>query len=87
MIESGALSDPHGPYIVNEKYRVGFTDNFDGTASISYYRVLGSCSPGMECSVELLGTHTGNAPYPLRVDATFRQENASVKNVNIVRIQ
>jgi hypothetical protein len=93
VIESGnfvpgpGINGSHGAYVVGEKYRVAFTDTHDGKASISYYRVNGPCSPGTQCNTTLLAAHPGGATYPLRVDATFRQQNATVTNVTLVRIQ
>lgn len=81
------INNSYGPYTAGERYRVAFTDNHDGTASVSYYRVNGPCALGTACNVTLLATHSGAAPYPLRVDATFRQQNATVTNVTLVRIQ
>ena len=64
------------------------TGNFDGTAAITYSRVNGSCVPGTPCPDTVFYTHTGApATYPLRVDASFREQNATLANVSIVRIQ
>jgi hypothetical protein len=92
VIESGAfvpgpdINNSFGPYTAGERYRVAFTDHQDGTATVSYYRVNGPCAVGTACNVTLLASHAG-ATYPLRVDASFRQQNATVTNVTLVRIQ
>lgn len=78
---------PFGPYTIGERYRVRATDNHDGTATISYSRVLGSCSPGTVCAEDVFYTSLTPAAYPLRVDASLRKPGASVVNVNLVRIQ
>ena len=51
------------------------------------YRVTGSFSPGTPCPTDFLASHTGPASYPLRVDASFRQQNATVANATLVRLQ
>jgi len=77
----------YGTYLAGDRLRVVVTDNNDNTATITYYRVNGSCAPGTPCSTTLLETHSGPAPYPFRVDASFRQQNATVANVTLVRLQ
>lgn len=82
---------PFGPYAANERFRVHFDDNFDGTASISYWRVDetgGPCIPNQACVESQFGTQTLPSPtFPLRVDVSFREKDAMVKDVTLVRIK
>jgi hypothetical protein len=81
---SGAL----GPYDANERFRVHIVDNNDGTATISYSRVVGSCTPGSFCNETQLSQHVGPGPkYPLRIDASLREQTAILANVTVMRIQ
>ena len=74
-----------GPYTEGQRFRVKFTDNRDGTASISYARM--NCTSG-PCVEDVFKESTGNFPkYPLRVDTTFREQDARINNVTIVRIK
>jgi hypothetical protein len=81
------LSMSFGTYVAGERFRVRVKDHFDGTATVSYTRVVGTCVPGNPCSENLIFAHsTPSAVYPLRVAAAFREQNATLANVNIVRI-
>jgi hypothetical protein len=81
----GPLGDPYTP---GERFRVRATDNHDGTATITYHRLDPGCKAGTPCTGTVIHTHTGTHPsYPLRVDATFREENGTLANVTIVRIK
>ncbi len=96
VIENGVLvngpdvNGSFGTYNAGDKFRVKVTDNSDlaKTATISYVRIVGSCSPGTPCP-ELVFyaslTHVGN--YPLRADTSFREYGAKITDVRIVRIQ
>jgi hypothetical protein len=76
------------PYTPGERFRIHVVDHHDGTADISYSRHPALCSPGSACSETPITSHVGVGPsYPLRVDATFREAPASVKNVTIMRIK
>ena len=74
-------------YTDTQRFRVEFTDNNNDTATITYYRLTGPCADGTVCAKEHLYTSTTTPHYPLRVDAIFREQNASVDNVTIVRIK
>ena len=96
VIEHGLVpTDPPQPdgswgtYVVGERFRVNLKDNHDGTAAVTYTRVVGTCVPGNPCMEAPIYTHHLGPPaaYPLRVDTTFREQNGSLVNVNIVRIQ
>jgi hypothetical protein len=63
-------------------------DHFDGTATVRYTRIVGTCVPGNPCNETVLFAHgTPTAAYPLRVAAAFREQNATLANVNIVRVR
>lgn len=95
VVESGPPFEVFGPfgdpYTVGERFRVHFKHNFDGTATISYSRVSGQCDPGTVCVDVEFYTHDindGPGPqYPLRVDASFREQGATLANVTLVRIK
>ena len=97
IVENGVVpSDPAhtepdgswGSYAVGERFRVNLKDNNDGTAAVTYTRVAGTCVPGNPCVETPIYTHVGPAAvYPLRVDTSFREQNGSLANVNIVRIK
>jgi len=77
-----------GTYAPHERFRLHVVDNNDGTATISYWRVVGPCTPGTVCNETQMGQHVGPGPkYPLRIDASFREQNATSANVTVTRIQ
>ena len=79
---------PFGTYAPGERFRVRLTDNFDDKASITYTRVDPGCVDGIACTETPFYTHVGtDPPYPLRVDAIFREVDATLDNVTIVRIR
>jgi hypothetical protein len=89
VIENGdVLAGPFPDYATGERFRIHVTDHNDGTADISFSRLPAPCTPNMPCTETLFYSHpVGTGPgYPLRLDATFREANASVKNVTIMRI-
>jgi hypothetical protein len=92
VIESDPLvtvTGPFGQYTAGERYRIHITDNNDGTATISYSRVVGSCTAGTPCNETQISQQvTATKPkYPLRINASFREQNATVANVTVMRIQ
>jgi hypothetical protein len=94
LIQSGTLligpeaDQSFGTYQANEKFRVHVVDNHDKTATISYTRVIEPCTIGSECTEDVLATETATFPeYPFRVDASFREQDATLQNVTLVRIQ
>jgi hypothetical protein len=91
VLEQGTplgVQGPFGlPYTPGERFRVRATDKHNGTAEISYYRVAPGCVDGTPCAAELLYTSSTVATYPLRVDAIFREKDATLENVTIVRIK
>ena len=91
VIESGtplAVFGPFGdPYTAAERFRVKIKDNHDNTATISYVRLTGPCTPGTACVEDEFHTSNGPAPqYPLRINASFREVDATIANVTMVRI-
>ena len=93
VIEGGALVMGPGPngsfgtYAAGERFRVSLRDNSDGTATVTYSRLTGICTPGSPCPETVFYTHTGLAQYPLRVDASFREVGATTADVDVVRIR
>jgi hypothetical protein len=73
---------PYPPYMKTERFRVNFVDNHDGKATISFAR---SCTAGTICLPFF--TSASTVEYPLRVDTSFREQNATLKNVTLVRIK
>jgi hypothetical protein len=93
VVEAGALipgpdlNQSFGTYVAGERFRVRVKDHFDGTATVSYTRIVGACVPGNPCNETAVYAHvTPLASYPLRVAAAFREQNATLANVSIVRI-
>jgi len=84
-------------YDAGERFRIYVADNHDGTATISFSRLDSTCTPGVPCSETVFYTHPAATPYPLRVDASFREASlqgdppgstpASLKKVTIMRIK
>jgi len=94
IIEGGALvtgpdlNGSYGTYTVGERFRVSLTQSDSpDTATVIYSRLTGSCIPGHHCPETTIFTHLGLGRYPLRVDTSFREKDASVSNVSVVRIQ
>ena len=94
VLENGALvtgpdvNGSFGTYVAGQRFRVNLKDNFDGTAAVTYSKINGPCIPGNSCNEEPFPPHaSAPAVYPLRVDASFREPNATLANVSIVRIQ
>jgi hypothetical protein len=80
-----------GPYAAGERFRVSLRQSSDGsnTAIVTYSRldVNTACIPGNPCVENVFYTHVGLGNYPLRVDTSFREVNAMLTNVVVVRIQ
>ena len=88
VIENPGLQvhGPFGaPYTVGERFRVRVVDNHDGKAVIAFSR--GVCTPGVACNDDMFFTSGTLATYPLRIDTSFREKDALLKNVAVVRIQ
>ena len=87
LITGPDINGSFGTYVAAERFRVRVKDNFDGTAVVTYSRVNGSCVPGTPCPDTVFVTRSVGAAYPFRVDTSFREQNATLANVTIVRIQ
>jgi hypothetical protein len=74
-----------GTYAAGDRLRVSVTDQFDGTAAVTYLLIPAACS-GPDCDGMVLRTTTG-AAYPLRVDTSMREQGATLTDVRIVRIK
>ena len=81
----------YGTYNAGDRFRVRVTDNNDllpHTATITYTRLTAPCTPGTVCTEVQIGSQNAPSPsYPLRVDASLRDEGATLTNVTFVRIQ
>jgi hypothetical protein len=82
-----AAGIPAGTYLPGDRIRVAVTDILDGTGRITYSQILGSCTLGPLCTGTPLGGSTVAAPYPFRVDSSFRTPGASLTDVVLVRIK
>jgi hypothetical protein len=76
-----------GTYVAGERFRMHVKDRFDGTATLTFSKIAAGCVPGHRCLETVFYTHEGSAAYPLRVDTSFRERNATLANVSIVRVQ
>jgi hypothetical protein len=90
VIEKGnVLAGPLPDYTPGERFRIHVVDHNNGTADISFSRLRAPCLPNQDCDDPVFYTYpVGTGPnYPLRVDATFREPNASLTGVTIMRIK
>ena len=87
VFESGGVVSSFGAYASGDKFRVKLRDNFDGTATVAYTRLIGPCVDGSPCSEATFHTSTNLATYPVRVDALFRTFGATLTDARIVRIR
>ena len=88
LITGPDVNGSFGTYSIGERFRVTATDNADGTATIAYSRIVGPCVPGSPCAETVFYTSTRSpATYPFRVDASFREQGATLTDVRIVRIR
>lgn len=90
-IQPGPTPTSNGPsfgtYAPGDRFRVHATDNFDGTATITYAKISGPCNDGSPCAETVFYTSPTKAAYPLRVDSSFKQSGATLTNVRIARIR
>ena len=87
VFENNAVAQSFPAYAVGDRFRVKLRDNFDGTASVTYARLMGPCVDGSPCSEAIFHTSANLATYPVRVDALFRTGGATLTNARIVRIR
>jgi hypothetical protein len=94
VVESGTLVAGPGPqgsfgtYTAGERFRVSLSVRPDGSAKVAYGRIIGACTPGAPCNETVFHFSTATPPhYPFCVDAAFREINATLTDVRVVRIQ
>lgn len=89
VLETGLVKFDVGSYSAGQTFRIKVKDNHDGTATVSYATVIGSCVPGAACADQEFYTHAGPAPasYPMHVDSSLFHQGATLTNVRIVRIK
>ena len=87
VFESGNVVSSFGSYASGEKFRIKLRDNFNGTATVTYVRITGPCVDGTPCNETVFHTSTNPATYPVRVDALFREQGATITDARIVRIR
>ena len=87
VVENGSAVSSFGAYNPGEKFRVKLRDNFDGTAAVSYARIIGPCVDGSMCNENVFHPSTNTATYPVRVDAMFQDVGATLTEARIVRIR
>ena len=74
-------------YAAGDRFRVHVKDRHDGTAEISYTRVVGPCNDGEACTEDPPFYTSPIFPRdPLRVDASFR-DPSTFADVKLVRIR
>jgi hypothetical protein len=87
LVNGGDINNSWGTYMAHQRFRVTVKDKHDGTYDLGYSFITGMCIPGNPCNETIFHTHNVTATYPLRVDTSFRELNAELANVTIVRIQ
>jgi hypothetical protein len=86
-LENGLQVGSFGLYAAESKFRLKLRDNFDGTATVSYVRITGSCVHGSPCNETVFYTSPNTIRYPVRVDAMFREQGGTVTEARIARIR
>ncbi|HZT75519.1 MAG TPA: hypothetical protein VFA27_02600 [Vicinamibacterales bacterium] len=87
VFENGNQIGPFGTYASGDRFRVTVHDRFNGTATVIYSRVTGTCNSGAPCNEQVLFTSTTAGAYPFHADASLFSPNATLANVQFVRIQ
>jgi hypothetical protein len=87
IFENGTSVQNFGAYVSGEKFRVKVSDNFDGTAKISYTRITGPCVDGSPCNETVFYTSLSAGTYPFRVDSSLFSQGATLTDVRLVRIR
>lgn len=75
------------PYADGDRFRIYLVDNHDGTATVSYSKVIGSCTPGLFCNTQPLHTSALTVKYPVRVDASIEDKDSKVADARLMYIQ
>lgn len=86
VYENGNQSPALGMYGSGDRFRVRVHDRFDGTATVTYSTVSGTCNPGSACNEQVFYTSTRTGAYPFHVDTSLYDPNATLTNVQLVRI-
>jgi len=89
VFQSGQIQNggqPFGTYAAGDRFRVSVKDNLDGSATVTYSRVVGPCAPGTLCPDNVFYTSTVFGSYPLHVDSSFKEQGATLDDVRLVRI-
>jgi hypothetical protein len=86
IVQAGTSGAAFGTYAAGDRFRVNVKDNFDGTATITYSRLVGPCTPGTPCSENVFYTSAVSASYPLYADSSFKEQGATLDDVRLVRI-
>ena len=81
------LDGSFGPSMPGDRFRVFVRDNADGTASVLYTKLVGTCTPGALCNETIFYTSTNAVRYPLRVDSSLFHQGATVTDVRVMRIK
>ena len=77
-----------GQYTAGERFRITLKYVDDETAHVIYSRVVGACQPGTVCNtVTIFESTAPPSKYPFRVDASIREQGATLTDVRLVRIQ
>src|SRR4029077_14043530 len=63
-------------YNLGDHFRITLTDKLNGTAEVKYFYCAGAV-----CEATPLRTASSTATYPLRVDASLREEGARLTDV------
>jgi hypothetical protein len=75
-----------GNYSAGDRFRITFVDKFNETATISYAKLPGPCTPGTECPAPPFYTSAVTGAYPLHVDAAFEDLGGALLDVRLVYI-
>jgi hypothetical protein len=73
------------PYAAHERFRIRVFDMYSGLAVVQYFR-FGACTPGPACLGDMFYQSREMIAYPIRVDTSFREENATLQNVTLMYI-
>ena len=83
------LNGSFGTYSAGERFRVSLTQSASdpSAATLTFSRLTGPCIPGNPCSEVVMSVQPDVGHYPFRVDASFREQFATLSDVRVVRIQ
>ncbi len=81
------MNGAFGTYAPGQVFRIHVKDRFDGTATVSVARVTATCTDGSACPETVFFISPTPIAYPLRVDASLREQNGTIKNARLMRIR